>query len=757
MFKKKILSVLSAAAVAASMAVGASSTALAVKDAGLSGTYTQGSTIKTFLNTDYEGYGSVELSYEYLTLPEQPSATFGLIAFDTDWNGWTTTSVGQPNNPEVNVDYASIVTIDQIENSLNTGKDALGFNLVTDNFGSGQVKLNYVKFNDKQGKEATITGSWTKGTASEMAVTGDTDINVDANPYNIYISGFSGYGFTNPTVDVTVEYSSDIAGEDVFKEATLYYVDNYNTDQEVWMPVEENTRSEEYKKAEAGQTVTYSFNVEPTRHSFFACFDACTVNEIKVYDKVPSDITITGNWTMGTESEMVSSDYKVNVNGGTENIAISSLPLDRYFNPTIEVTANYAEIPVSGKVQAKIFNQNNETIAGGDVQVTETGEKVYTYELSTALTAINLYFSDCTVTKIKIYDNRSAELTEINNRTATQLTAMMGKAWNLGNALDSTKNGTVGETLWNNPTVNQGLFDAVKTAGFDTVRIPVSFMDKIGSVENGYAIDTAWMNRVKTVVDYALNSGLYVIMDMHHDGSKDVTGKWIDISLPEGTQRTAMLDKFSAVWTQIAETFADYDQHLVFESMNEVMIGESYGYTSSLAYENINALNQTFVNSVRSVEGNSDRCLLIPGYNTNIDLTISGLFKKPADTTDNRLMLSVHYYDPYDFTLNEDGVDFWDEDSELAYLQGQMQKISTFANGLNMPVIIGEYGAMDKDNGLDRETYLNALNRTAELYNIVTAYWDNGYDGPNGFALFDRTTNTQTESGEALITVILGQ
>lgn len=750
MLKKKLISALSAAAVAVSMATGAVSTAFA-KDTGISGIYTQGSTIKTFMNTDYEGYGSVELGYEYLTLPEQPSATFGLIAFDTNWNGWTTTSIGQ-TNPELNVDYTSIVSLDQVEDSLNTGNDALGFNLVTDNFGTGEVKLNYVKFNDKQGKEATITGSWTKGTASEMTVTGDTDINVDANPYNIYVSGYSGYGFTNPTVDVTVTYDNNI-GEDLYKQACLYYVDGYQTADEAWTPVEEL----EYKKAEAGQTVTYSFNVEPTRHSFFACFDACTVNEIKVYDKVPSDITITGNWTMGTESEMVSSDYKVNVNGGTENIAISSLPLDRYFNPTIEVTANYAEIPVSGKVQAKIFNQNNETIAGGDVQVTETGEKVYTYELSTALTAINLYFSDCTVTKIKIYDNRSAELTEFNNRTATQLTAMMGKAWNLGNALDSTKNGTVGETLWNNPTVNQGLFDAVKTAGFDTVRIPVSFMDKIGSVENGYAIDTAWMNRIKTVVDYALNSGLYVIVDMHHDGSKDVTGKWIDISLPEGTQRTAMLNKFSAVWTQIAETFADYDQHLVFESMNEVMIGESYGYTSSLAYENINALNQTFVNAVRSVEGNSDRCLLIPGYNTNIDLTISGLFKKPADTTDNRLMLSVHYYDPYDFTLNEDGVDFWDEDSEIAYLQGQMQKISTFANGLNMPVIIGEYGAMDKDNGLDRETYLNALNRTAELYNIVTAYWDNGYDGPNGFALFDRTTNTQTESGEALITVILGQ
>lgn len=99
---------------------------------------------------------------------------------------------------------------------------------------------------------------------------------------------------------------------------------------------------------------------------------------------------------------------------------------------------------------------------------------------------------------------------------------------------------------------------------------------------------------------------------------------------------------------------------------------------------------------------------------------------------------------------------FWDEDSELAYLQGQMQKISTFANGLNMPVIIGEYGAMDKDNGLDRETYLNALNRTAELYNIVTAYWDNGFTGIYGFALFNRETNSVTESGEIIISAIMG-
>lgn len=534
----------------------------------------------------------------------------------------------------------------------------------------------------------------------------------------------------------------------------MYYVDNYQTSDEAWTPVEE----QEYKLAEAGKTVTYSFNVEPTRHSFFACFDACKVTEIKIYDKIPSDINITGNWTMGTESEMVSSDSDINVSADTDKINISNLSFAGYYNPTIEITANYAELPVSDKVQAKILNQNNEIIAGGDVQITETGEKVYTYELSTALTSVKVCFEACAVTKIRIYDNRSEEVEKVNNRTATQLTAMMGKAWNLGNALDSTDKGTVGETIWNNPTVNKSLFELVKASGFDTIRIPVSFMDKIGSAENGYAIDTAWMNRVKTVVDYALNSGLYVIIDVHHDGSKDVTGKWIDISLTEGEKRTAMLNKFSAVWTQIATTFVNYDQHLIFEGMNEVMIGDSYGYTSSLAYENINALNQTFVNAVRNVEGNSDRCLLIPGYNTNIDLTISGLFKKPTDTTANRLMLSVHYYDPYDFTINEDDeLTDWGSAAEHAYMKNQFQKISAFANGLNMPIIIGEYGAIDKDNIEERSLYLRRLNEYAAEYNIVTAYWDNGFMGEYGFAIFNRNTNTVISSSQSLINAIMGK
>ena len=747
MFKKRLLSMLSAAALTVTMALSASGSVSAEKDMNINGTYNQGTTISTFLKENYEGYGSIELNYEYLSIPETPSATFGLIAFDTEWGGWTTTSVGQ-TDPELGVNYTSIVGMEQIESTLNTGKDAYGFNLITDNFGEGSVKLNYVKLNDKQGQETTITGSWHKGTASAMTVTGDADIKVDANAYNIYMSGFSTFGFTNPTVDVTVTYNAQAEG---YKEAALYYVDNYNTSTETWTPVDSDT----YKAVEANKTVTYSFKVDDTRHSLYACFDACTVTEIKIYDKVPDDIVITGNWTKGTESTMTSSDPDVWLYAGTDNIYVFNFTLDGYLNPTVEVTANYTSIPSDGSYKQAELYSGDAKIAGDYVPVTETGEKVYNFDISRQLTSFNVCFDGCTVTKVRIYDNRSQVPEIIMNKTASQLVPMMGKAWNLGNALECTSDGTVGETLWNNKVpVSKALFDLVKANGFDTVRIPVSYMDKIIQTSDGtYTIDTAYMARVKQVVDAALDAGLFVIVNIHHDGSDGVQGKWIDIS-KTGAEFEAVKTKFSDVWAEIAGTFSGYDQHLIFEGMNEIMISGQNNTASTSAYTNINALNQAFVTAVRGVDGNSDRCLLIPGYNTNIDATVSGMFVKPVDTTENRLMLSVHYYDPYDFTLNENGTDEWDFDTE--YMEGQIQKIATFANGLNMPVVLGEYGAIDKGNDDYRVYYIGNLNIIADSYNIVTSYWDNGYTGQYGFALFDRTNNTVTSSGEILINAING-
>ena len=642
--------------------------------------------------------------------------------------------------------------MEQIESTLNTGKDAYGFNLITDNFGEGSVKLNYVKLNDKQGQETTITGSWHKGTASAMTVTGDTDITVDANAYNIYMSGFSGYDFTNPTIDVTVSYDSTASG---YKEATLYYVDNYNTDQEVWTGVEpENAR---YKEVQAGKQVTYSFSIDGTRHSLFACFDECTVSEIKVYDKTPDPIDITGNWTKGTESTMTSSDPDVWTYAGAENIYVFNFSLEGYRSPTVEVTANYSSIPADGSyMQAELYSDGAK-IGGSFVPVTETGTKTFTFDVSDTLTKFNVCFDGCAVTKVKIYDNRSPIPAEVGGKTADELAGMMGKAWNLGNALDSTSNGTAGETLWNNKfPVSKEMFDAVKDAGFGTVRIPVSYMDKIVQNADGtYTIDSAYMARVKQVVDAAISANLFVIVNIHNDGGNGVEGMWLDIT-KTGSDFTAVQNKFAGVWSSIANTFANYDQKLIFEGFNELNNGTQNAPSPS-DLSNVNNLNQAFVTAVRNSGGeskkNQDRVLIVNGYNANIDNTVNS-FVKPNDTIDDRLMLSVHYYDPYNFTLNENGTSEWDADTE--YMEGQLQKIATFANGLNMPVVIGEYGAIDKNNIDSREEYIATFNAIATELGIVTAYWDNGYTGQYGFAIFDRTNNTITATGQVLLNAILG-
>ena len=538
------------------------------------------------------------------------------------------------------MEYTDTVELSDIESSLTTGKDFYGFNLITDNFGTGSVKVNSVILNDKQGQETTITGSWHKGTASAMTVTGDSEMEVDANEYNIYLNGFSAYGFTNPTIDVTVTYDSDL-GTDPFKEATLYYAENYQQENETFTPVEQYG----YKEAEAGSTVTYSYSISGEAHQIAACFDACTVTEIKIYDKVPDDIVITGNWTKGTESTMTSSDSDVWTYAGAENIYVFNFSLEGYRSPTVEVTANYSSIPADGSyMQAELYS-NNAKIGGSFIPVTETGPRTFTFDVSKDLTEFNVCFDGCTVTKVKIYDNRSPIPAQVSGKTATQLAGMMGKAWNLGNALDSTSDGTVGETLWNNKfPVSKEMFDAVKAAGFDTVRIPVSYMDKIVENADGtYTIDSAYMARVKQVVDAAISANLFVIVNIHNDGGNGVEDMWLDIT-KTGDEFTAVQNKFAEVWSSIANTFADYDQKLIFEGFNELNNGNYNSTPNQTETDNVNSLNETFVDTVRnSGVKNTDRLLIVSGYNADINDTKNS-FVKPNDTSANRLMLSVHYY-----------------------------------------------------------------------------------------------------------------
>ncbi len=233
--------------------------------------------------------------------------------------------------------------------------------------------------------------------------------------------------------------------------------------------------------------------------------------------------------------------------------------------------------------------------------------------------------------------------------TSAQLLKAAVLGWNLGNSLDVPE----GETAWGNPRVTPELMSGVAKAGFGLVRIPITWAKHMGSAPD-HVIEAPWLERVDEVVGYARAAGLYAIINVHHDGADNFKGvQWLTLKDAAGNTTEAnnavVKTRFIAVWTQIAKHFSGYGEELLFESMNEIHDG--YGTPDPRHMAFINELNQVFVKVVRGSGGNNaKRHLVVPGYNTNIDHTVTG-FKLPTDSVPNRLILSVHYYDPYLFAL----------------------------------------------------------------------------------------------------------
>jgi endoglucanase len=334
-------------------------------------------------------------------------------------------------------------------------------------------------------------------------------------------------------------------------------------------------------------------------------------------------------------------------------------------------------------------------------------------------------------------------------RTSAELLSEIGLGWNLGNSLDVPEN----ETAWGNPIVTPELLVAVADAGFDLVRIPVTWSQHTGPGPD-YLLEKDWLERVATVVSYAHAAGLYAIINLHHDGADGFAGvEWLALNDDQGNttkaNNAAVRARFVAVWTQIATYFSNYGEELLFESMNEIHDG--YGPPDPRHFAFINDLNQQFVDLVRASGGNNaQRHLIIPGYNTNIDHTLAG-FKKPTDPTADHLILSVHYYDPYLFALQAEihtwgsaspGSESWGQE-EFALAQFDKLKSAFIDQGL--PVLLGEYGATNQAGFADyRRYYMEFITKAAVDRGIVPVYWDNGGrgSGSENFAIIDRHTHS---------------
>ena len=352
--------------------------------------------------------------------------------------------------------------------------------------------------------------------------------------------------------------------------------------------------------------------------------------------------------------------------------------------------------------------------------------------------------------------NSAKKWTELDQ---TQITEAMGLGWNLGNQLEASSGGLPSETCWGNPEITKELIDTVKAQGFKTVRIPVSYLDMIGDGPD-YKIDTDWLDRVQEVVDYVVDNDMFAIVNMHGDGYYTVDHAWL-LCAEDDDKQTEIKDKYGKVWTQIADRFKDYDQHLIFESMNEEF-NNDYGKPDANAYENINAYNQIFVDSVRATGSNNEkRWLLLPGWNTNIEYTANDEynFKIPTDNgckaDGKRIMISVHYYDPFNFTIDENktartqwgkyAVKNYDNWGQEDYVDSQMALLNEKFVSQGYPVVIGEFGAQDKtekfaDYNEFRRYWSEYLIKAAKKNGVVCVYWDNGYNGNKGFGIIDRNS-----------------
>ncbi len=329
--------------------------------------------------------------------------------------------------------------------------------------------------------------------------------------------------------------------------------------------------------------------------------------------------------------------------------------------------------------------------------------------------------------------------------TALEATRLMGNGINLGNTLEACDN-NVGiktntplsyETHWGQPKTTQAMIDGMKAAGFDTIRIPVAWMTNATHLYEGdYTIDADYMDRVEEVVRYARKAGMYVIVNDHWDGG------WYGMFGSESAETRALaMEAYKGMWQQIAERFRDYSDYLIFESANEEL-GTRFDENSPLycsdsvvtylnddeRYALTNEINQTFVDVVRATGGNNaTRFLLIAGYGTNIDQTCDDRFQMPKDTAVSKLMVSVHYYDPWSYCGASSAVSAtkWGKVSDYEYMDQQLAKMTKFTEA-GYGVVIGEYGALPCSDGLKDNTlaYHTAFLDACTKYDLTNCLWD---------------------------------
>lgn len=334
----------------------------------------------------------------------------------------------------------------------------------------------------------------------------------------------------------------------------------------------------------------------------------------------------------------------------------------------------------------------------------------------------------------------ATEKPELEKISALELTLRLGNGINLGNTMESYGRRGLGikahpsqyETFWGQPLTSPELISGMKEAGFDSLRIPVAWTNTMDYENEDYTIAPAYLKRVEEIVNYALDSQMFVIINAHWDG-----GWWGMFGSSDEETRGKAFALFEAMWTQIGLHFRDYPLELIFEAANEELgtrlnetgIARDSGYLSEdQTYQITNEINRRFVRLIRSLGGaNSQRFLLIPGYDTDIEKTLDARFEMPLDSVPDKLLISVHYYTPWNYCGIE-SVNDWGTEQEYAIQNELLSKMKKFTE-LGYGVVFGEYGVLPKEDGSLKNNTLDFLSNfhdKMELYGYAPILWDPG-------------------------------
>lgn len=314
----------------------------------------------------------------------------------------------------------------------------------------------------------------------------------------------------------------------------------------------------------------------------------------------------------------------------------------------------------------------------------------------------------------------------------------MSPGINLGNTLEAIPK----EISWGNPIPNEAYFHAVKRAGFRSIRIPIAWTQYSDKANK---IDPKWMSHVKDVVRMSTKQGLYTMINIHWDGGWQV---------PTFAKQAEVNAKMRTFWTQIAIAFRDFDDHVLFAGNNEVAMPGQYGPPSPENAEVQNGFNQLFINTVRATGGNNrTRFLVVQSYATDIENGLKFNSVMPKDPVKGKLMMEIHYYSPYNFTINPkskiwqwgktatepQSAETW---ANEAYVDKLYSKLKTAYVDKGYPVLLGEYATENKPRYPQMNTYrklwIDYITRAAYKNGIVPMYWDTGW-------LFDRKTGKQKD------------